>query len=190
MDGSGLGRSFLSPKAFSRICTGELTKLAIRQSEFANRSVKLMGADPVSTQRALAEKIQQATGARINFLLIGDPNLVVLTPYNMLATDGAPTHSPLLIQKLRQCVRGVWVSKRCLRLFGTRYCHSDSLARFPSNGLCSTPYSSQTVISVLGASFRCERSTRCERFDCTRSSALAKCFRNSAGGGAVLRRAW
>jgi alkyl hydroperoxide reductase subunit AhpC len=83
---------FSHPKAFSRICTSELTKLAVRQSEFVNRSVKLIGvgADPVPRQMALAEKIQQATGARINFPIIGDPNLEVLTLYNMLATDGSP----------------------------------------------------------------------------------------------------
>jgi alkyl hydroperoxide reductase subunit AhpC len=34
---------------------------------------------------ASAEKIRQETGARINFPIIGDPNLEVLTLYNMLA---------------------------------------------------------------------------------------------------------
>ena len=83
---------FSHPKAFTRICTSELTKLALRQSEFANRSVKLIGVgvDPVSRQMALAETIRQATGARMNFPIIGDPNLEVLTLYNMLATDGSP----------------------------------------------------------------------------------------------------
>lgn len=83
---------FSHPKAFTPICTSELTKLAVRQSEFVNRSVKLIGVgvDPVSRQMALAEKIRQATGARMNFPIIGDPNLEVLTLYNMLATDGSP----------------------------------------------------------------------------------------------------
>ena len=83
---------FSHPKAFTPICTSELTKLAVRQSEFVNRSVKLIGvgADPVSRHMALAEKIRQATGARMNFPIIGDPNLEVLTLYNMLATDGSP----------------------------------------------------------------------------------------------------
>ena len=79
---------FSHPKAFTRICTSELTKLAVRQSEFVNRSVKLIGVgvDPVSRQMALAETIRQATGARMNFPIIGDPNLEVLTLYNMLGS--------------------------------------------------------------------------------------------------------
>jgi alkyl hydroperoxide reductase subunit AhpC len=84
---------FSHPKAFTRICTSELTKLAVGQSEFVSRSVKLIGvgADPVSRQMALAAEIRQATGARINFPIIGDPNLEVLTLYNMLAaTEGSP----------------------------------------------------------------------------------------------------
>ena len=83
---------FSHPKAFTRICTNELTKLAVRQSEFVNRNVKLIGVgvDPVSRQMALAEKIREATGARMNFPIIGDPNREVLALYNMLATDGSP----------------------------------------------------------------------------------------------------
>jgi len=83
---------FSHPKAFTRICTSELAKLAVRQSEFVNRSVKLIGVgvDPVSRQMALAEKIREATGVRMNFPIIGDPNLEVLTLYNMLVTDESP----------------------------------------------------------------------------------------------------
>lgn len=43
---------------------------------------------------------------------------------------------------------GAWVSKRCLRLFGTRYSRSDPLARLPSNGLCRTLFSS--LVRVVG----------------------------------------
>ena len=87
---------FSHPKAFTRICTSELTKLAGRQSEFVSRSVKLIGvgADPVSRQVALTEEIRQATGVRINFPIIGDPNLEVLTLYNMLAAGGSPNEQP------------------------------------------------------------------------------------------------
>jgi thioredoxin-dependent peroxiredoxin len=80
---------FSHPKAFTRICTSELAKLAATQSEFTNRSVKLIGVgpDPVSSQMALAEEIRQTTGARVNFPIIGDPNFEVLTLYNMLAAN-------------------------------------------------------------------------------------------------------
>ncbi len=71
---------FSHPKAFTRICTSELASLAATQSDYANRSVKLIGVgpDPVSSQLALADQIRQATGARIDFPIIGDPNLEVL----------------------------------------------------------------------------------------------------------------
>jgi thioredoxin-dependent peroxiredoxin len=83
---------FSHPKAFTRICTSELASLAATQSDYVNRSVKLIGVgpDPVSSQRALADQIRQATGARINFPIIGDPNLEVLRLYNMLAADRSP----------------------------------------------------------------------------------------------------
>jgi thioredoxin-dependent peroxiredoxin len=83
---------FSHPKAFTRICTGELASLAATQSEFVNRSVKLIGVgpDPVSSQMAVADQIQQAVGARMNFPIIGDPSLEVLTLYNMLAADRSP----------------------------------------------------------------------------------------------------
>jgi thioredoxin-dependent peroxiredoxin len=82
---------FSHPRAFTRICTSELASLAATQSDYVNRSVKLIGVgpDPVSSQRALADQIQQATGARIDFPIIGDPNLEVLTLYNMLGADSA-----------------------------------------------------------------------------------------------------
>jgi thioredoxin-dependent peroxiredoxin len=44
----------------------------------------------VSSQMAVADQIQQAVGARMNFPIIGDPSLEVLTLYNMLAADKSP----------------------------------------------------------------------------------------------------
>jgi alkyl hydroperoxide reductase subunit AhpC len=82
---------FSHPRAFTRICTSELAGLAATQSDYVNRGVQLIGVgpDPVSSQRALADQIRQATGARINFPIIGDPNLEVLRLYNMLGADSA-----------------------------------------------------------------------------------------------------
>jgi thioredoxin-dependent peroxiredoxin len=90
---------FSHPRAFTRICTSELASLAATQSDYTNRNVKLIGVgpDPVSSQRALAEQIQQATGARINFPIIGDPSLEVLRLYNMLAADTTTVRSVFLI---------------------------------------------------------------------------------------------
>ena len=83
---------FSHPKVFTRICTSELASLAANQKDFVNRGVKLIGvgADPVSSQMALAEQIRKATGARMNFPIIGDPNLEVLSLYNMLAAGISP----------------------------------------------------------------------------------------------------
>ncbi len=83
---------FSHPRAFTRICTSELASLAATQSDYVKRSVKLIGVgpDPVSSQLALADQIRQATGARIDFPIIGDPNLEVLRLYNMLAADRNP----------------------------------------------------------------------------------------------------
>jgi thioredoxin-dependent peroxiredoxin len=96
---------FSHPKAFTRICTGELATLAARQGEFVSRRVKLLGVgiDSVSSQKALADQVQQATGARMNFPIIGDPNCEVLSLYNMLAADSVALGSE------RPTVRSIYV---------------------------------------------------------------------------------
>ena len=86
---------FSHPKTFTPICTGELASLAVTQDEFASRNVKLIGvgADPVSSQMALADQIRKATGSRLCFPMIGDTTLEVLTRYNML-TAGDDHENP------------------------------------------------------------------------------------------------
>jgi thioredoxin-dependent peroxiredoxin len=86
---------FSHPKVFTRICTSELSSLALNQNDFVKRNVKLIGvgADPVSSQTELANHVRRATGARVNFPIIGDPNLEVLSLYNMLASDTNPANA-------------------------------------------------------------------------------------------------
>jgi len=82
---------FSHPKDFTPVCTTELGYMAGLQSEFAKRHCKIIGlsVDPVTNHSKWADDIEQATGHKVNYPMIGDPELKVAKLYDMLpAEDG------------------------------------------------------------------------------------------------------
>lgn len=80
---------FSHPKDFTPVCTTELGYLAKLQPEFAKRNCKVIGlsVDPVSDHRVWLSDIEEATGGRVDYPLIGDHDLAVAKLYDMLPAD-------------------------------------------------------------------------------------------------------
>ena len=80
---------FSHPKDFTPVCTTELGAVANLEPEFAKRGVKVIGlsVDKVGDHHAWAEDIHEVSGAKVNYPIIGDPELKIAKLYNMLAAD-------------------------------------------------------------------------------------------------------
>jgi alkyl hydroperoxide reductase subunit AhpC len=80
---------FSHPKDFTPVCTTELGYMAGLQSEFAKRHCKIIGlsVDPVTNHSKWADDIEQATGHKVNYPMIGDPELKVAKLYDMLPAE-------------------------------------------------------------------------------------------------------
>jgi alkyl hydroperoxide reductase subunit AhpC len=80
---------FSHPKDFTPVCTTELGYMAGLQSEFAKRHCKIIGlsVDPVTNHSQWADDIEQATGHKVNYPMIGDPELKVAKLYDMLPAE-------------------------------------------------------------------------------------------------------
>ena len=91
--GDGWAILFSHPKNFTPVCTTELGYMAGLQPEFAKRNCKIIGlsVDPVSSHRKWAEDIEETQGHRVNYPLIGDPELKVAKLYDMLPADVGTT---------------------------------------------------------------------------------------------------
>ena len=84
---------FSHPKDFTPVCTTELGAVALLESEFAKRGAKVIGlsVDPVTNHEKWAQDIQDVGGAKVNFPMIGDPELKIAKLYDMLAADAGET---------------------------------------------------------------------------------------------------
>ena len=84
---------FSHPKDFTLVCTTELGAVARLEPQFAQRGVKVIGlsVDPVSNHEKWSADIEDVGGAKVNFPLIGDPELKVAKLYDMLAADDGET---------------------------------------------------------------------------------------------------
>jgi thioredoxin-dependent peroxiredoxin len=84
--GDGWAVLFSHPKDFTPVCTTELGYMAKLQPEFAKRNVKIIGlsVDPVSSHQKWEGDIEETQGARVNYPMIGDPQLKVAKLYGML----------------------------------------------------------------------------------------------------------
>ncbi|MGA2897329.1 MAG: peroxiredoxin [Acidobacteriaceae bacterium] len=84
---------FSHPKDFTPVCTTELGAVARLEPQFAQRGVKVIGlsVDPVSNHEKWSADIEDVGGAKVNFPLIGDPELKVAKLYDMLAADDGET---------------------------------------------------------------------------------------------------
>jgi len=87
--GTGWAILFSHPKDFTPVCTTELGYMAGLQGEFEKRNCKIIGlsVDPVSDHSRWAADIEETQGHKVNYPLIGDPQLKVAKLYNMLPVE-------------------------------------------------------------------------------------------------------
>ncbi len=91
--GDGYAILFSHPKDFTPVCTTELGYMAKIQPEFAKRNTKILGlsVDPVSDHAKWAADIEETQGAKVNYPMIGDPQLKVAKLYGMLPAESGET---------------------------------------------------------------------------------------------------
>ncbi|HEV3481691.1 MAG TPA: peroxiredoxin [Candidatus Acidoferrales bacterium] len=91
--GDGWAILFSHPKDFTPVCTTELGYMAGLQSEFAKRNCKIIGlsVDPVSSHAKWAVDIEKTQGHKVNYPMIGDPELKIAKLYDMLPADAGNT---------------------------------------------------------------------------------------------------
>jgi len=87
--GNGWAILFSHPKDFTPVCTTELGYMAGLQPEFQKRNCKIIGlsVDPVSSHSKWAVDIEETQGHKVNYPMIGDPELKVAKLYDMLPAD-------------------------------------------------------------------------------------------------------
>jgi alkyl hydroperoxide reductase subunit AhpC len=91
--GDKWGILFSHPKDFTPVCTTELGYMAKLQPEFEKRNCKIIGlsVDPVSKHEKWKQDIEETQGAKVNYPMIGDPELKVAKTYNMLPAEAGDT---------------------------------------------------------------------------------------------------
>ena len=87
--GDSWGILFSHPKDFTPVCTTELGAVANLEAQFAARGAKVIGlsVDPVTNHEKWSADIEEVGGAKVNYPLIGDPELKIAKLYDMLAAD-------------------------------------------------------------------------------------------------------
>src|SRR5215213_8380616 len=73
--------------------TAELGYMAGLEPEFAKRNCKIIGlsVDPASSHSKWAVDIEETQGHRVNYPMIGDPELKIAKLYDMLPADAGDT---------------------------------------------------------------------------------------------------
>jgi alkyl hydroperoxide reductase subunit AhpC len=91
--GNGWAILFSHPKDFTPVCTTELGYMAGLQPEFQKRNCKIIGlsVDPVSSHSKWAVDIEETQGHKVNYPMIGDPELKIAKLYDMLPADSGAT---------------------------------------------------------------------------------------------------
>ena len=91
--GDGWAILFSHPKDFTPVCTTELGYMAGLQPEFAKRNCKIIGlsVDPASSHSKWADDIEETQGHKVNYPMIGDPELKVAKLYDMLPAEAGST---------------------------------------------------------------------------------------------------
>ncbi|MEO7009657.1 MAG: peroxiredoxin [Caldimonas sp.] len=89
--GDSWGVLFSHPRNFTPVCTTELGYMASIEPEFAKRGVKIIGlsVDAVGRHTEWSKDIEETQGAKVNYPMIGDPELKVAKLYNMLPAEEA-----------------------------------------------------------------------------------------------------
>ena len=91
--GSSWAILFSHPKDFTPVCTTELGAVAALKPEFDRRNAKVLGlsVDPVDSHRQWAGDIEDVTGQRLNFPLIGDADRTIARLYGMIHPNASDT---------------------------------------------------------------------------------------------------
>ncbi|HJR20032.1 MAG TPA: peroxiredoxin [Dongiaceae bacterium] len=91
--GNGWAILFSHPKDFTPVCTTELGYMARLKPEFDKRNCKILGlsVDPVGNHEKWAKDIEETQGAKVNYPLVGDPELKVAKAYDMLPAEAGTT---------------------------------------------------------------------------------------------------
>ena len=91
--GDGWAILFSHPKDFTPVCTTELGYMAGLEPEFKKRNVKILGlsVDPVTNHSKWAADIEETQGHKVNYPMIGDPELKVAKLYDMLPAEAGET---------------------------------------------------------------------------------------------------
>jgi thioredoxin-dependent peroxiredoxin len=91
--GDGWAILFSHPKDFTPVCTTELGYMAGLQPEFEKRNTKVIGlsVDPVTSHGKWSADIEETQGHKVNYPLIGDPELKIAKLYDMLPADAGDT---------------------------------------------------------------------------------------------------
>ena len=91
--GNGWAILFSHPKDFTPVCTTELGYMAGLEPEFARRNCKILGLsiDPVADHTRWAKDIEETQGHKVNFPMVGDPELRIAKLYNMLPAEAGDT---------------------------------------------------------------------------------------------------
>ena len=87
--GDGWAVLFSHPKDFTPVCTTELGYMAKLEPEFAKRNTKIIGlsVDPVTSHSKWSADIEETQGAKVDYPMIGDPELKIAKLYDMLPAD-------------------------------------------------------------------------------------------------------
>jgi alkyl hydroperoxide reductase subunit AhpC len=91
--GDGWAILFSHPKDFTPVCTTELGYMASLEPEFKKRNCKILGlsVDPVTNHGKWAKDIEETQGHKVNYPMVGDPELKVAKLYDMLPAEAGDT---------------------------------------------------------------------------------------------------
>lgn len=91
--GNGWAILFSHPKAFTPVCTTELGYMAGLKDEFAKRNTKILGlsVDTSDDNKRWLPDIEEVSGNKVDYPIIGDSDLNVAKLYNMLPADESGT---------------------------------------------------------------------------------------------------
>ena len=97
--GDGYAVLFSHPKDFTPVCTTELGYMAGLKEDFARRNCKIIGisVDPVENHNKWKADIEAVSGNKVDYPMIGDPELKVAKLYDMLpasAGDSSEGRTP------------------------------------------------------------------------------------------------
>ena len=89
--GNGWAILFSHPKDFTPVCTTELGYMARLKPEFDKRNTKILGlsVDPVDDHKRWIKDIEETAQAKVEYPLIGDPELKIAKLYDMLPAEAA-----------------------------------------------------------------------------------------------------